>query len=104
MLPPVDGEHHNLVISGAEIDRVRESRQQRATGLGVDPPEQQGVSDDPGDERVESLAKLSSQAYATGFIPRMHSDGVVFGLRPEDNFARHGLPQQLGPNVGPRHR
>lgn len=65
MLATMDSEHDNFVVSGAEIDGIRESRQHRATSLGMDTPEQEGVVDKRCDESLDRLAELSPQAGAT---------------------------------------
>ena len=68
----------------------------------MNPLKQKGTVDDSRDEDFDGLAELAPQTRATRLAPRVHGNCVVFGLRPEDNFARHPLPQQLGPNVRPR--
>ena len=98
----MNGQDHHLVIRGPEIDGVGEPGQHGATGLDVNTLEQEGVLDDSRDQRLDSLAELSSHTSTARLVPRPHGERVVLGLRPEDNFAWHALPQQLGPNVGPR--
>ena len=98
----MNGQDNHLGIRGPEIDGVGESGQNGATGLDVNTLEQEGVLDDSQDQRFDSLTELSSQTSTARLVPRPHGKRVVLGLRPEDNFAWHALPQQLGPNVGPR--
>ncbi len=102
MLPPVNGQHDDFVARWSKIDRIGKSRHHRATRVTVDPLKQEGIADDSRDQRFDGLAELAAQTRTTRFVPRVYGNGIALGLRPEDNFPRHPLPQQLGPNVGPR--
>jgi len=58
---------------------------------------------DARDENVHRLAELLPETRTPRFVPLAHFQHLVFGLRPEDDIARHVLTYELRPHFGPGH-
>jgi hypothetical protein len=90
MLPPMDSQNDDVVVSNSEVHGVREPRQHCAPCFVVRPLIRQRILDDASHESVDGLAELPAQTSTAPFIPLPHLKDFVFGFRPENDSMRHG--------------
>jgi hypothetical protein len=100
-LPPVQGEHHNLVVGRPKVDGVGEPRHHRSTNLAVHAVEHEGVRRDSADECVELKREFVPEPGSSRLVPRLYFNCVVFGLWPKDNLRGRHLREELRAYVGP---
>ena len=80
MLPPVDGEDHDVVAGHAEVHGVRRPIQDRPPRFSSSTWKLHRVSGDPIDRFVQRCAELGAEPRPATFVPVSRFEGFRFGL------------------------
>src|SRR6266850_925530 len=85
----MDPENDDVSSANAEIDRVRKAPQDRSPGLAVRPLICERICHYASNALVDGCGELVTKSLASCFVPAVHLKHFIFGLRSEDNIARH---------------
>ncbi len=99
----MDRLHNNVMSGNAEIDRVRKAPEDRPPCLLMNSRVAQGVLRNPPYHVIDGSGEGAPQTGLPPFVPIACFLQFVFGLRPEDNTACHGSPEQPSTYIGPRY-
>src|SRR5688572_30525298 len=89
MLSAVDGEDDDVIVLRAEVDRVRETIEQRTPRFTVHASKMRRILGDPLDDRVQGRAEGRAESRLTALVPVSCCKGLGSGLRPKTDAACH---------------